>query len=114
MNVTNPSNVIRRQRVAFFFALFTFVAVVIWIGVRVYFVVVINPDADRQFVFNTLGLVPICALSWIIGFVVVGNSISRSKRLTSYGIAALILLAVPAIPVAAVTFMIYQRFLASP
>ena len=104
----------RRQRVAFFFALVNFVGLAVWSWTRIYYAVVGDLQGDRTFVFYSLALLPIWILTWIIGFVFVGNSISKSEQLTWQGVGALVMLAVPGIPVAAFVFISFWRFLATP
>ena len=81
---------------------------------RIYYAHVGDLKGDRTFVFNSLGLLPIWVLTWIIGFVIVGNSISKSRQLTWHGVGALVMLAVPALPVAAFVIISFWRFLATP
>ncbi len=110
MKPDSSQNAIKQQRLGFYFAIFNFVGMVIWVGIRVYFAIIGDIKADRNFTFGTLGYLPVWVLCWIIGFVSVGNSISQSKRFTSYGTAALIMLAIPAIPVAIMVITSFWQF----
>ena len=113
-SICTPETILKRQRVAFFFSLFNFVGLSGWSWMRIYFAIVGDPIGDRAFVFNSLGLLPIWIVSWIIGFVIVANSISKSKRVTWHGVGAIVMLAVPAIPVAAFVFVSFGRFFTTP
>jgi hypothetical protein len=116
MNAVGPSVAIRRQRVAFYFALANFLALVAWNGVRIYLEHRGDSDEARGFGLhpNVVLMLPVWVLSWIIAFVTVGNSIRESKRVTWYGIATLVMLAIPAVPIAMMVFNSFWRFAASP
>ena len=104
------TNAIQRQRTAFYFALATFLGVVIWIGIRIHFAILDDPDADRQFVLRSIELVPILGLSWIASFIIVGNSFVESKRLSWYGIITIAMLAVLGVPVAIGVLVSFWHF----
>jgi hypothetical protein len=110
MNPDSTENALNRQRLAFYFALFSCFGTVIWLGIRVYLAIVGDTETDLLFVTNTLGFFAIWVLSWIVGFVIVGNSIEKTKRLTTLGIAALVLLAIPATPVVVMVVTSFWRF----
>lgn len=103
----------KRQRVAFFLALANFLGRAAWSWMRIYYTIAGDPKADRTSVFNTLGLLPIWCVIWIIGFVIVGNSATKSKRVTWHGVGAIVMLAIPAIPVTTSAFISFWRFLSA-
>ncbi|WP_010586382.1 hypothetical protein [Schlesneria paludicola] len=68
----------------------------------------------RALVGETLKYLPFWILTWIVGVIVTGNSITRARRVTWHGLGALVLLAVPAIPIAILVVVLFWRFLAGP
>jgi hypothetical protein len=105
----------QQQRIGLCFASFTFLGVSAICVVRTYFAVVDEPLSDRMFVTdpNLTGLLPFLILSWIFGFITVGNSITASRRVTWDGLVALMMLSVPAIPVSVVVVTTWWQFLSA-
>ena len=105
-----------RQKFAFWLAVTDFLAITGWFGFRIYFYVKVDTQSDRPFVLNpnTLLLFPFVILVWIIGFVMVSNSFFQSRRMTPFGVAALVLFAVPAAPLVPIICGKYVDFLIAP
>ena len=104
------------QRIAFYLSLFNFLWLAAQTGARVYFVLVDDSPGERHFAFHprNMGMLPLWALSWIVAFVLVGNSIREARQVTRYGLATLVMLSIPAIPVSIFVCITYWRFLAVP
>jgi hypothetical protein len=105
---------LKEQQVAFYFALFNLIGLELWVSGRAYFYLIGDTKGDRAFTHNTFAMFPFWVLSWIIAFIIVGNSILKYQRISWFGIGALGMLTIPAIPVAALTFITWWKFLNSP
>lgn len=115
MQSTIPDSVLQRQRVAFYVALAHILWIVSFVGVRWYFSARELPFNDRLFVLhpNTLAMIPLWAICWIVACVLVGNSISASKRVTTYAVGTLVLLSITGLPVAVTVWTAFQTFLSN-
>lgn len=112
-NTNTEETALQRQRVGFYLALVNFIGLVVCGWVRGYYAVVGDDKGDRAFVYASLCFFPVWVLTWIFGFVIVGNSLSNSGRITWHGVGALAMLAVPAIPVAIMVIIVFYQFLRS-
>jgi hypothetical protein len=101
-----------RQKTAFWLALIDFLTTASWIGIRLCFALIGDSEGDRKFVLNptVLQVFPVVVLIWIVSFVMVGNSVVQSRRATSYGIWASILLTITAVPVVIAIGRTYGKF----
>lgn len=101
-----------RQKIAFWLALTDLMAVAGWTAVRIYFAVIGDTEGDRKFVLNpiVLQVFPVVVLIWIVGFLLVASSLVESRRATSPGLWALILLLIPALPVIRAVAQAYWNF----
>ena len=113
MNTPALKRELRQQRISFCLALFNVSTFAAWTNVRAYFAFINDRYSDRIFVGRTLVLLPIWGLCWFIGFIMVAQSVSRSRRTTWYGIVALAVDAVPLIAVAICVVSTFWDFFAS-
>ena len=113
--MNTPENAVQRQRIAFYFALANFLWLAAWVGTQAYLELTGDIFNRRMFVLhpNVTGTLPVAALCWIIAAIVSGNSMWESKRVTWYGAATLVMLAVPATPLAIVVANGFWKFLSS-
>ena len=113
--MNTPENARQRQRIAFYFALGNFLWLAAWEGMLAYLNLTGDIFNERMFALhpNRTCLFPIAALCWIIAAIVVGNSIWESRRVTWYGAATLVLLAIPATPLAIIVASSYWTFFTS-
>ncbi len=113
--MNTPENARQQQRIAFYFALANFLWLAAWAGTEAYLDLTGDIFNRRMFVLhpNLTCSAPIAALCWIIAAIVVGNSMWESKRVTWYGAATLVLLAIPATPLAIIVASSYWTFFTS-
>ncbi len=108
-------NAPQRQRVAFYFALASFLWVAAWAGTEAFLDWSGDSFDRRMYVLhpNLIGTFPIAALCWIIAASLVGASVYDTRRVTRYGVATLVMLLIPATPLAIVVIGAWWQFFES-
>lgn len=109
-------NVARPQQVAFYLALADLLGLTALLGARAYVASFRDPQAERRFVLApaVIEMIPVFALAWVVACVLVGNSVLASRRVTRYGLGAIVMLAALATPVAFTVIVSFWSLLNAP
>ena len=86
---------LRYQRLSFGLATFNVVTFLLYAGARIYVESLGESYVSRRFFGQTLILLPIWALCWFFGFIMIVGTLAKYRRLEWYGIVAACIYAVP-------------------
>lgn len=101
---------LRMQVISFLLAMFNFCTASAWINVRFYFALVGDVQADRHFVSMTAGLAPIWGLCWLVSSMLMLGSLEGCRRITWYGLSAVMINAIPIALVAIIAVASFWKF----